>query len=93
MKVEKADACNLYWFIYRRQFAKFTHLRVADQVLGREEHLEKTVVFLVQAEALAVPDSAAAELLGKAAEAGREEARAEAALSVAADSTEAARKV
>ena len=62
-------------------------------MLGREEHLERTVVFLVQAETLAVPDSAAAELLGKAAEAGREEARAEAALSAAADFTEAARKV
>lgn len=61
--------------------------------MGTAEHLEKTVIFLVEAEPLALQDSTAAELVQKASGAALEEARAEAALSAAARATEAARQV
>ena len=70
-----------------------TYLRPAAPLLGRAEHLEKTVIFVVEAEALAIPDAAAADLLHRASLAREEEAQAEAALSAATQATEAARKV
>lgn len=91
--MSKAHELKIPCLYCRHRFAEMTYLRAAAPLLDRAEHLEKTVIFLVEAEALAVPDAAAADLLHRASLASEEEAQAEAALSAATQATEAARKV
>ena len=90
---KRSETCLYAQNYCRHHFIEFTYLRTANELLGTAEYLEKTVIFLVEATPLAEEDAVAAGMLQKASEAGHKEAVAEAALSAAAQATEAARKV
>ena len=77
----------------RHKFAEYTYLRAADKKKGIAEHLEKSVIFLVEGEPLAQPDASAADSLAKAAAAETEEAAAKEALDAAAEAAKTAEKV
>ncbi|KAL3155440.1 hypothetical protein ABBQ38_010996 [Trebouxia sp. C0009 RCD-2024] len=64
-------------------FAEFSYLRVADKKQGVPEHIEKTVLFLVDPSAVAKPEPGAQDLGGAAAAKQEAEAQATAAMKAA----------
>ena len=67
----------------RDQFAEFSYLRAADKKNGIPEHLEKTVLFLVDPSAVAKPEPSAIYCDDTAAIATEREAEATAAMKAA----------
>ena len=67
----------------RDQFAEFSYLRVADKKHGVPEHIEKTVLFLVDPAALAKPEPGAQHCNDTAAAAKEREAEATVAMKAA----------